>query len=160
MKTRNIILVSACLLGLNTKYNGKNNFSKDVINLKDEFVILPVCPEQLVGLPTPRNPAEIVNGAGEDVISGRASVKTIDGENVTDYYLKGAFETLKLVNLFGVKYGVFKEGSPSCGVRTIYDGTFSHTSITGSGVTVALLKSHGVEIFNENETELLLRKIH
>ena len=151
MKTRNIILVSACLLGLNTKYNGKNNFSKDVINLKDEFVILPVCPEQLGGLPTPRNPAEIVNGAGEDVISGRASVKTI---------LKGAFETLKLVNLFGVKYGVFKEGSPSCGVRTIYDGTFSHTSITGSGVTVALLKSHGVEIFNENEIELLLRKIH
>ena len=160
MRSRNVILVSACLLGLNTKYNGNNNLSKDVIALKDKFVIIPVCPEQLGGLPTPREPAEIINGTGGDVISGNAYVKTIDGKNVTGYYRKGAFETLKLAKLFDIKYGIFKEGSPSCGVRTIYDGTFSHSRITGSGVTVALLKSRNIEIFNENEIALLLRKIH
>ena len=160
MQAKGIILVSACLLGLDTKYNGKNNLSKEVLALKDRFVLIPVCPEQLGGLSTPRESAEIINGAGAEVLSKKALVKNVNGEDVTKSYLRGAFETLKIAKLFGIQYGIFKEGSPSCGVNFVYDGTFTHTKISGCGVTVALLKSQKMEIFSENEITSLLRKIH
>ena len=160
MKDKRIILVSACLLGLNTKYNGGNNLDSKVVELKDNFILIPVCPEQLGGLSTPRKPAEIVNGTGRDVLSKRALVKTDMGTDVTDNYIKGALETLKIAKLLNIHYGIFKEGSPSCGVNTIYDGSFSHTRISGSGVTVDLLKANNIEIFSEKEITKFLRKIH
>lgn len=135
------ILVSSCLLGFNTKYNGKNNFTQGLERLKDEHEIIIFCPEQAGGLTTPRLPSEI----RED---GRVFLK--DGTDVTDNFVKGAEETLRLVKMLDIKYAILKAKSPSCGCGKIYDGTFSGNLIDGDGFTVRELKKIGVKILNEN----------
>lgn len=135
------ILVSSCLLGFNTKYNGKNNFTKGLEKLKDEHEIIIFCPEQAGGLTTPRLPSEI----RED---GRVFLK--DGTDVTDNFIKGAEETIRLVEMLDIKYAILKAKSPSCGCGKIYDGTFSGNLIDGDGFTVRELKKIGVKILNEN----------
>jgi uncharacterized protein YbbK (DUF523 family) len=111
--------------------------------------VLPVCPEQLGGLPTPRPPAEIVGGSGEDVLDGQARVITRDGQDVTDNYLRGALEVLRLAQLAGVDEAILKERSPSCASTEIYDGTFSGTLRPGCGVTTALLRRHGIRVVSD-----------
>lgn len=147
------ILVSSCLIGINCKYNGENNLSKEVINLTKKHILIPVCPEQLGGLSTPRAPSEIKNGDGMAVLKGHARVFSEDGHDLSIYFIKGAKETLKIARLLNIDIAIMKERSPSCGVNEIYDGSFSHTKIKGCGVTVALLKKEGFTVFSEKEIE-------
>lgn len=138
------ILVSACLLGADCKYNQKNNDCQRVRELIKGHEIVPVCPEIMGGLPTPRIPAEI---CGDRVI-------TKDGRDVTAQYQKGASETLKLAKLYGCNLAVLKERSPSCGCGMVYDGTFSKTLTEGDGITAAVLKKNGIQVAGENYEEL------
>jgi len=144
-----MILVSACLLGVNCKYNGGNNLASELIRLLEAEGMVPVCPEQLGGLGTPRVPAEIQGGEGNDVLEGHARVLSKEKEDVTEAFVKGAEETLKLAKLFDVKKAVLKARSPSCGCGIIYDGSFSAKTINGDGVTTALLKKNGIEVLTE-----------
>lgn len=140
---RTRILVSACLLGLCCRYDGKEKADGRVLELlkRDDILLIPVCPEQLGGMETPRLPSE---RRGEAVVNR-------SGEDVTEYYRKGAVQALKLAELYGCKAAILKERSPSCGKGQIYDGTFSGTLTEGDGVTAELLKSHGIQIFGESE---------
>ncbi|MEA3424314.1 MAG: DUF523 domain-containing protein [Bacillota bacterium] len=134
-------IVSSCLVGINCKYDGENNYNEEVIDfLKDkEFVI--ACPEQLGGLCTPRPKSEI---------SGNSVITEFD-EDVTDKFEKGADEALKIAKLFNCTHAILKERSPSCGVHKIYDGTFSGVKINGMGRTAELLKNNGISIMNEKD---------
>lgn len=137
------ILVSACLLGVHCRYNGKGVLDDGLLALKEEVHMIPVCPEILGGLKTPRDPAE----------RNEKGVFTIRGENVTEQYRKGAEEVRKLSELFGCRAAVLKERSPSCGSGRIYDGTHSHVLTDGDGMTAELLKKHGIAVFGESETK-------
>ena len=130
------ILVSACLLGVNCKYNGGNNASDEVDEFLKDYEIIPICPEIMGGLTTPRVAAE---QKGDKVI-------TKEGKDVTKQYKKGAEECLFLAKKYDVKKALLKLKSPSCGVGQIYDGTFSHTLINKNGITAQLLIENGVEI--------------
>ena len=139
------ILVSACLLGVNCRYSGKGELCQELQKLMKEHHLIPVCPEQLGGLATPRTPAERV----------KDRVVTQMGEDVTAQYEKGARETAGLAELFGCRCAGLKERSPSCGNGRIYDGTFSRQLVSGDGTAAALLKERGVRIFGETEIEKL-----
>lgn len=130
------ILVSACLLGTNCKYSGGNNYSEEVMEYLKDYEIIPICPEQLGGLPTPRPASEII---GDKVINN-------EGTDVTSNYQKGAEEALKIAKLLGIKKALLKAKSPSCGNGKIYDGTFSGTLIDGDGITTKLLKENNIEV--------------
>ena len=143
-----MILVSACLLGINCKYNGDNNKNEKIEEyLKDKEFIL-VCPEQLGGLSTPRDPSEIINIDNDDVINGNTNIISNKNLDVTKQFKKGALETLKIANLYKCKEAILKEGSPSCGSNFIYDGTFTGKKINGSGVTTTLLKQNGIKVIS------------
>ena len=139
------ILVSACLLGVACRYDGKRKPNEAVIALKEKYNLIPVCPEIMGGLPTPRLPSEI---RGETVIME-------NGDDVTDKYSKGAEETLRLARLFGCGKAVLKEKSPSCGSGRIYDGTFSKTLTEGNGVTAGMLLANGIMVAGETEIDAL-----
>ncbi|HZJ76697.1 MAG TPA: arginine--tRNA ligase, partial [Oscillospiraceae bacterium] len=171
-----MILISACLLGVNCKYNGGNNspysrcykgpyfcypganninltpegsmFGNCFFELEDKKII-PICPEQLGGLPTPRLPAEIKGGNGSDVLEGKAKAINSEGTDVTEEFMKGAYETLKLAETLGATKAILKARSPSCGVGKIYNGDFNGTLIDGDGVTAALLKSKGLKVYDD-----------
>jgi len=134
--------MSACLLGIKCRWDGKSNPCKRAISLFKKGNIIPVCPEQLGGLPTPRPPQEIQK-------NGRILNK--DGKDVTKSFKKGARETLKLAKLFGAKEFIGKSKSPSCGFGKVYDGSFSDKLINGNGVTSALLQKHGIKIKTEKD---------
>lgn len=146
-----MILVSACLLGINCKYNGDNNKNEKIEKyLKDKKYVL-VCPEQLGGLSTPRDPAEIVRLDGTDVIDGKTSVINNKRLDVTKKFKNGALETLKIAKLYNCKKAILKDGSPSCGSSCIYDGTFTGKKKQGMGVTTAILTKNGIEVVSEND---------
>lgn len=146
-----MILVSACLLGINCKYNGENNKNDKVIEfLKDKEYII-ICPEQLGGLTTPRNPSEIISMDGYEVLSGKSNVISNEGIDVTENFKKGALESLKIANLYGCTEAILKESSPSCGSNYIYDGTFLGKKILGVGVTTALLRLNNIKVISEKE---------
>ena len=149
-------LVSACLCGINCKYNGGNNLRPYFRELLSTGQIVPVCPEQLGGLTTPRIPCELTGGTGEDVLAGQARACTRKGVDVTDELIRGAQEALNIAITAGVKVAILQSRSPSCGKGFIYDGTFSGQMIKGDGVTSALLEQHGIQIWNEQE--YLLKK--
>lgn len=134
-------LCSACLLGIKCRYDGKDCRNEKVIELLKTEVLIPVCPEQLGGLPTPREPAEIVGG----------KVLTRSGKDVTEEFIRGAKETLKIAKLLDVKEAILKQGSPSCGCGRIYNGTFSGKTVKGDGVTAAMLKKHGIKVITEED---------
>lgn len=141
MKER--ILVSACLLGVNCKYNGSNNENQAVINyIKDKEAII-ICPEIMGGLCTPRDPSEVL---GNKVI-------TNNNKDVTENFSRGAQETLKLAKLFDCHKAILKSKSPSCGSNKIYDGTFTGTIIDSDGITASLLKKHNITIITEKDIE-------
>ncbi|WP_032121575.1 DUF523 domain-containing protein [Clostridium amazonitimonense] len=146
-----MIIVSACLCGLNCKYNGKNNEVIDIIRKLEKEDIIPVCPEQLGGLPTPRDPSEIFNGTGEEVLKGKGKVISINGEDYTGYFIKGAEETLKIAKLFQVKKAILKSNSPSCGYKKIYNGDFKGILKEGNGVTAQLLLDNEIEVISEKD---------
>lgn len=146
-----MILVSACLAGIKCKYNGGDNTNEEILKLIKEKKAVLACPEQLGGLSTPRIPAEIVGGTGEDVLDGKAKVINQAGEDVTEAFLKGAKETLKMVQMMNIKKVILKAKSPSCGKENIYDGTFTGTLRSGMGVTTALLQRNGIIVYTEND---------
>ena len=135
------ILVSACLLGINCKYNGGNNYNEKIIEYLKDKEVIPICPEIYGGLSTPRKPSE------------RKGNLVIDNEqnDVTLNFKKGAEETLKLAKLLGVKKALLKSKSPSCGYKMIYDGTFTDHLIAGNGVTTELLLNEGIEVLTEKD---------
>lgn len=139
------ILISGCLLGLKCRYDGKEKKLPEIEKLIELYNLIPVCPEQLGGLPTPRIPAERV----------KDRVITQAGVDVTKEYQLGAEEALKIAKLYNCKKAILKEKSPSCGCGKIYDGTFSRNLIVGNGVTAELLLKNGIEVFCESEIDKL-----
>lgn len=138
------IMVSACLLGQNCKYNGGNNYSEKVAEYIKGHEVIPVCPEVAGGLPTPRIPCEIVNG----VVMNR------DGENKDKEFRTGARRCLEKALEEKVDMAILQSRSPSCGVKQIYDGTFSGTKIEGSGVFAELLVKSGVKVVDVEDIEI------
>ncbi len=154
-----MILVSACLLGLACRYDGGHNRCPALDNLAAAGLCLPVCPEQLGGLPTPRPPAEITGGDGAAVLAGRAGISRQNGADLTAPFLNGVRQTLFLVRAIPVTAAVLKARSPSCGVGAIYDGTFTRTLRQGNGVLAAALAELGIPLYTEldlNEETLRL----
>ena len=140
-----MILVSACLLGINCKYDGGNNFNQKVFDLVKEGKAIPVCPEQLGGLKTPRIPSEI------KMIDGKRCVINSEGEDVTENFEKGAIEVLKLAKELDIKKAVLKSKSPSCGVNKIYSGNFDKQLVDGNGITADLLIKNVIEVITPDE---------
>jgi len=137
-----MILVSACLLGVNCQYNGESDFTKELLEfLKNKGEFITVCPEVLGGLPIPRDGAEIVAN----------KVKTTKGNDVTKKFLEGAEKVLKFAKENNVDLAILKAKSPSCGVGMIYDGTFSRKLIEGDGITAALLRKNGIKVMTEKD---------
>lgn len=135
------ILVSACLLGINCKYDGGNNRNGKVLDLMEDNELIPVCPECLGRLPVPRIPAEIVNG---EVINAM-------GESVDSQFRKGSNEALEIALKQNVDYAILKSRSPSCGIKEVYDGTFSGTLRPGSGVFASLLIQNGIKAVDSDD---------
>lgn len=154
-----VLLVSACLLGRACRYNAKACYHREVARLcrQPGLLCLPVCPEFLGGLPTPRPPAEISGGSGREVLSGRARVITADGRDVSPGYIRGAKRTLNLAKEAGAIAALLKARSPSCGKDYVYDGTFRGALRPGPGVTAAVLLEHGLPVFTEEELPALRR---
>ncbi|WP_055667610.1 DUF523 domain-containing protein [Desnuesiella massiliensis] len=146
-----MILVSACLCGINCKYNARNNYNENIYNLLEKGEAIPVCPEQLGGLTTPRACAEIVGGEGKDVLLNKAKVMNKDCLDLTGNFIKGAMETLKIAKALKVEKAILKSNSPSCGRGIIYDGSFSNKKIKGNGVTAELLLQEGIEVITEED---------
>ncbi len=141
-------LVSACLLGLDCAYHGKSNKCDLLIEKLDLKEVVPICPEQLGGLKTPRDRARIVGGDGKSVLDGKAKVMTFNGEDVTAQYIQGGKECLKLVKLYGIKEAILKAYSPSCGCGEIFTEDFEGKK-KGDGTTTALLKKNGIKVTTE-----------
>jgi len=145
-------LISACLLGIRCAWSGDDKYKNQrAVELSKVETLLPVCPEQLGGMPTPRAPQEIQGGVGEDVLNGKCKVMNKDGEDVTRQFVTGAEETLKIARRFKATGFIAKPGSPSCGCGQIYDGSFSGRLIDGDGVTTALLRRSRVKIIPEED---------
>ncbi|MEJ8545492.1 DUF523 domain-containing protein [Brevibacillus borstelensis] len=142
-------IVSACLIGCRCRYDQGACLNEAIENLLKEGKAIPVCPEQLGGLPTPRPPAEIVGGDGFDVWEGRAKVVDKTGQDVTEEFKAGALQALQLARTVGATSAILKENSPSCGSSNVYDGTFSGQKKAGVGVTAALLLKNGIEVRSE-----------
>lgn len=136
------IMVSACLLGCCCRYDGKTKADKKVLALNECHTLIPVCPEQLGGLCTPRLPAEIQEG----------KVIRRDGADVTREYTKGAQEALQLYSLLRCDLAILKARSPSCGKGSIYDGSFTGTLTKGNGITAALFQEKSIRVLTEEET--------
>lgn len=154
-----MILISACLTGIPCRYDGKANLAEIAQKLVTAKKAIYVCPEIAGGLSTPRDPAEIVGGSGEDVLDGKARVITDQGVDVTEQFIAGAEYTLHLAKEAGATFVILKENSPSCGSTYIYDGSFQSKKVTGDGVTSALLKRHGFQVGSEHNLIDLHKKL-
>lgn len=148
---RGAALVSACLLGIDCRYDGRNSLSERVLRLAERMTLIPVCPELLGGLGVPRKPMRIVGGSGSDVLEGRARVMDEGGVDITEQMLRGARQVLRLAKLLGAHIAVMKAKSPSCGCGEI-EGE-GGSIILGDGVTSALLKREGISVVTEEELE-------
>ena len=142
------ILISACLCGLRCRYDGKSICYEKLDQLNQTHTLIPICPEILGGLPTPRPPAEIQHHR----------VITCQGDDVTPQYKKGAEEALKIAKMLHCSCAILKERSPSCGCGKIYDGTFSKTLKSGDGITAGILKQAGIKIFGESQIDEVLKE--
>ena len=141
MKKR--LLISACLLGVPCRYDGKSKPSEAALALGEKYELVPFCPECYGGLPTPRPPAEI---RGDRVV-------TEAGKDVTEEYMRGAESALALCKALKIEDACLKSRSPSCGNREIYNGTFSGARVSGKGMTVRLLQKNGIRVFSEEDLE-------
>ena len=133
-------LISLCLLGAACRYDGRGNGCAGIEDLMEHFELIPICPEQLGGLPTPRPPSE---RRGDGVV-------TREGIDVTAAFRRGADEACALARRFSVKCALLKQRSPSCGTREIYDGTFSGARLPGMGMAAQALSTLGVRLYDEN----------
>jgi len=157
------ILISACLLGIKVRYDGNGNYIENPLLKKwmDENRLVSVCPEVKGGASVPRPPSEIVGwGGGLAVLNNQANITNQDGTNVTEIYKKGAMAALQIAQQHNIKIAILKEGSPSCGSSLIYDGSFSKKKISQEGITTALLRKHGIIVFNENQLDSVERYLN
>jgi uncharacterized protein YbbK (DUF523 family) len=145
------LVVSACLLGVACNHEGSAARRRLREALEERYRLVPVCPEVLGGLTTPRPAAEIQGGSGADVLVGRATVADVRGEDVTAAYLRGAGAAVAVARAVGAARAVLKARSPSCGARGVYDGTFSGTLADGEGVTAAALRAAGLVVTSEED---------
>ncbi|MBM7045105.1 MULTISPECIES: DUF523 domain-containing protein [Rhizobium] len=156
------ILVSACLMGHAVRYDGR---SKPLVHpaidrWRAKGRLVTICPEMSAGMVVPRPPAEIAGGAsGEDVLAGTARVREITGNDVTQGFLRAAENALALARETGCRYALLIDGSPSCGSGFIYDGSFSGGRHSGRGVTAALLKQAGIEVYSDREIDRLVERL-
>ena len=144
-----MLVVSACLLGIGCRYDGGSCPNPRLVEAFSRGGIIPVCPEQLGGMTTPRAPSEIRGGDGHGVIDGCCPVVDRDGNDRTEAFLRGAREVLRVCRLCGAKGAVLKERSPSCGTHEVADGTFSGLTRAGMGVTAALLCREGISVHSD-----------
>ena len=151
----NKLLVSACLLGKPVRYDGQSKTLSHpgLARLVEQDRVVGFCPEVAGGLPIPRPAAEISGADGAAVIAGEASVATRDGSDVTDHFLSGANQALAICHEHAIAVAVLTESSPSCGSSSIYDGSFTRSAIPGSGVTAAMLRQHGIAVFNQHQLD-------
>ena len=149
------VLVSACLLGERVRYHGGDARCLSAIldRWTREGRLVPFCPEVAGGLPVPRPPAEIMAGDGRAVLRGAAQVREQSGRDLTPFFLQGAQGALEAARAQGARVAVLKEGSPSCGTRSIADGRFEGARRPGPGVTAALLEEAGIRVFSERELD-------
>ena len=147
------VLVSACLMGERVRYDGKKlHYNSSILKKwKDEGCVVPFCPEVAGNLPVPRPPAEIIKGTGADVIEENTGVFNINGQDVTESFIRGAEKALAVARKMQITIAVLKDLSPSCAKTCIYDGSFSKVRRPGNGVTSALLEKNGISVFSENE---------
>lgn len=138
-----MVLISGCLIGLECRYDGSSEKNDGLLASLRGAALLPFCPEQLGGLPTPRPRAEIVGGDGHDVLARRARVMSESGKDLTEPFIHGARESIKLTKIFGIKEAYLKDKSPSCGHGTIYR---NGRLVKGDGVCAALLAQNGIKI--------------
>ncbi|MCL5735892.1 MAG: DUF523 domain-containing protein [Actinobacteria bacterium] len=143
-------------MGLHTRLDGSARKYPSVLSLESRYCLIPVCPEQLGGSPTPRAPAELLGGAGDEVLEGMAAAVTPEGCDLSEIFVRGATEVLTVAHLTGARAAVLKARSPSCGVGTTYDGSFGHKLQAGSGVTAALLERSGIALFTEEDCVALM----
>lgn len=146
-----MIVISACLCGINCKYNGKNNLNEKALKLFEEGKAVLICPEELGGMSTPRIPHEIIEGTGAEVLDGKALVVSKDGENSTEKFIRGAEDALKIAKTADAKLAILKAKSPSCGCGKIYDGSFKGIKREGNGVTAELFLRNGIKVITEEE---------
>lgn len=142
------ILISACLVGDKTKYDGHSNYNEKVKLLLEKYELVPFCPEVEGGLPIPRVPSERV----------KDRVKTKEDKDVTKNFVTGAELALNICLYLGIRVAILKDNSPSCGSNEIYDGTFSNKLIKGEGVTAELLRKKGIRVISENDIDSLLEE--
>ncbi len=147
-----MILVSACLCGINCRYDGQDSLNPQVLELFNKGELVPVCPEQLGGLSTPRACMEIVGGEGKNVLEGKSKIfdKTYTADSSGEF-IEGARRVLKIAKVLNIQKAILKQRSPSCGFGKIYDGSFSGNLIEGNGVTAELLRQNGIEILTEED---------
>ena len=145
---KEMILVSACLLGLRCCYNGCDNTDQSVLDMREKYILIPACPEQLGGLQTPRPPSFFIKGDGSQTIEGIDNLINDQNENVSSQFRNGAEETLKICQLFNIKTAILKEKSPSCGTHQIY---LKEKLTKGIGVTATILKSNDIRVMSEND---------
>ncbi len=159
-RSKPTVLVSACLLGQPVRYDGRASGHPGLLQRwQAEGRVVPLCPEVAGGLPTPRPAAEIPGGQGAQVLDGTAQVLTLAADDVSAAFLAGARQALALVRRHAISIAVLKSGSPSCGNRLTYDGTFSGVKVPGEGVTTALLRREGVQVFSELELDAAERAL-
>ncbi|MEI4804342.1 DUF523 domain-containing protein [Bacillus sp. FJAT-51639] len=144
-----MIVISACLAGIACRYDGNDNFVTKIQELLEKEETILICPEVLGGLPTPRMPAEIIGGNGDDVLDGNAKVIDRSGNDVTEIFIAGAYKALDQIKDLNPEYIILKERSPSCGSSVIYTGEFNGQKQDGYGVTTALFKRHGFTVISE-----------
>jgi uncharacterized protein YbbK (DUF523 family) len=148
------LLISACLIGEKCCYDGESRLDDKVKRLPRNYKCLAVCPEVLAGLTVPRIISEIAfGGDGHSVLDRRSKVFNLKSSNITELFIKGAEEALRIARNNKIKYAIMKSNSPSCGAGWIYDGSFSGKLKRGDGVTTALLKREGIEVFSEKDLD-------
>ena len=140
------IIISACLLGIPCRYDGRSVEHSAIRALSEKYNLIPICPEIYGGLPTPRTPSERL---GDMVVMK-------NGRDVTENYKRGAEASLRIARVNGCKRAILKERSPSCGKDSIYDGSFSGNLVDGRGVTAELFTENGIQVYGESEAENLL----
>ena len=140
-----MILVSACLVGINCKYSGGNNYNQKIFDLVKEGKAIPICPEQLGGLNTPRKPVEL------KVINDKRYAIDNEGNDLTENFERGALEVLNLAKNLNINKAILQPRSPSCGVNKIYSGIFDNKLVDGNGILTELLKQNGIDVLTPNE---------
>ena len=146
-------LISACLCGVNCKYDGANNYNEKCNELFISGKAILICPEQLGGLTTPRVPSEL-QAKAKDIVEGNGKIVTKEGMDVTKQFIKGAKEVVEIAKKLSISTAILKERSPSCGVNFVYDGSFNGNKVKGKGITTEMLNEIGIKTLSEKDLEV------